>query len=262
MAAGAGTITDVLPGGPYLRRTIGMTGPDGAIPNVTPAPVTFRRMHSVARGRDIDLVEIRPAGAEPGVPVCLALNGRGRSARDLLDLGIPSFLTAAIGAGAPPFAIATVDCGDTYLMPSGDDHPMTMLTQELPSWLDAPPAAAIGFSMGGFGALCLARQLPLRAVAVAGPALFRDWPDANSRHVFTSERQWADNEPLRHTSELTGTSLGIWCGTEDPFLDAANELITKTQPQHSAITRGAHNDGYWRRVLPDMLRFIGSQITT
>jgi hypothetical protein len=57
-------------------------------------------------------------------------------------------------------------------MPSGDDHPLTMLTEELPAWLGAPPAAAVGFSMGGFGVLCLARRLTLRAVAVASPALF------------------------------------------------------------------------------------------
>jgi hypothetical protein len=262
VAAGAGVIIDVLPGGPFLRRTIGMSGPDGTIPDVPPTPVTIRRVRSVARGRDVDLVEVRPAGAEPAVPVCLALHGRGDSARSLLDLGIPQLLTAAIGAGVQPFAMVAVDCGDTYLMPSGDDHPLTMLTEELPAWLGAPPAAAVGYSMGGFGALCLARRLTLRAVAVAGAALFRDWPDANSRHAFTSERQWTDHEPLRHTSELAGTPLGVWCGTEDPFIDAAKELITKTQPQHSAITRGAHNNGYWRRVLPDMLRFIGSRITT
>lgn len=262
VAASAGVITDVLPGGPFLRRTIGMTGPDGIVADVPPAPVTIRRVRSAARGRDVDLIEVRPAGAEPAVPVCLALHGRGSSARGLLDLGIPQFLTAAIGAGVPPFATATVDCGDTYLMPSGDDHPLTMLIEELPAWLGAPPVVAVGFSMGGFGALCLARRLTLRAVAVAGPALFRDWSEANSRHAFASERQWADHEPLRHTGELAGTSLGVWCGTEDPFIDAAKELIAKTQPQHSAITRGAHNDGYWRRVLPDMLRFIGGRITT
>jgi Putative esterase len=262
VAAGAGMITDALPGGPFLRRTIGMTGPDGIIADVPPAPVTIRRVRSASRSRDVDLVDVRPGGAGPAVPVCLALHGRGGSARSLLDLGIPWFLTAAIGAGVPPFAIAMVDCGDTYLMPRGDDHPLMMLTEELPAWLGAPPAAAIGISMGGFGALCLARRLPLRAVAVAGPALFRNWPDADSRHAFTSQGQWADHEPLRHTGELAGLPLGVWCGTEDPFIDAAKELIAKTQPQHSAVTRGAHNDGYWRRVLPDMLRFIGSRITT
>jgi hypothetical protein len=90
-----------------------MAGPDGVIADGPPAPVTIRRVGSVARGRDVDLVEVRPASANTAVPVCLALHGRGGSARGLLDLDIPWFLTAAVTASVSPFAIAIVDCGDT-----------------------------------------------------------------------------------------------------------------------------------------------------
>lgn len=257
-AAGAGMLTDLLPGGAPLRRTLGLTGPDGTVPDVPPGPVTVERVHSAARGREVELITMRPDGTgSTPLPVCLALHGRGDTARDLIDLGLPRFLTAAIRAGVPPFALAAVDCGDSYFVPRDGDDPLRMLTDELPHWLGAPPSAAFGISMGGFGALRLARRRTLRAVVLASPALFRTWPEARSRNAFADERQWADHEPLRHLTEIAGTPLGVWCGTEDPFVEAARELIAGTRPEVAAISRGAHDTGYWRRVLPDMLRFAG-----
>lgn len=256
VAAGAGMITDVLPGGPPLRRAIGMTGPDGTVPDVPAGPLTIERVRSAARGRDVDLVIMRPpgAGTEPQ-PICLVLHGRGGTARGFVDWGLPQVLTAS----AEKFTLVAVDCGESYFMRRDGDDPMRMLTEELPGWLGAAPETALGFSMGCFGALCLARRRgDLKAAAVASPALFRDWPEAKSRNAFSDEHQWQDNEPLRHLDQLGGTRIGVWCGTEDPFVDSARELISKAHPAVSAITRGDHNGGYWLRILPDMLRFVGS----
>jgi S-formylglutathione hydrolase FrmB len=266
VAAGAGMITDVLPGGPALRRALGLTGQDGSIPDVPPSPVSVERVRSAARGRDVDLMITSPDGVSPaGLPVCLALHGRGASARWFLDLGIPQFLTAAVRSGTPPFAVAAVDGGDSYYLPNEPDDPQRMLLDELPRWLAdrglPAPMAALGISMGGFGALNLARRRrDLRAVAVASAALFISWSDAKSRNVFRDEPHWSASEPLRHTADLTGVPLGIWCGTEDPFLDATRELIGKTHPELAAITPGAHTSGYWRRIFPDMIRFVGTRL--
>ncbi len=250
--AGAGVVTDVLPGGPAVRRALGLTGPDGEIPDVPPVPVTTERVRSAARGRDVSLVVM---GERP--PVCLALHGRGGSAHSWLDMGTPKFLTAAADGGVPPFTVVAVDGGDTYYV----DDALRMLRDDLPDWLaarDLPaPAAALGISMGAFGALRYARERDLRAVAVAGPAVFRSWDEARTRHVFRDERHWAANEPLRHPPDVP---LGIWCGTEDPFDDAARELAGRTGA-HADIGPGAHEDGYFRRVLPDMLRFVGTELS-
>jgi hypothetical protein len=100
----------------------------------------------------------------------------------------------------------------------------------------------------------------LQAIAVAGPALFQSWTEAKGRNAFRDERAWAANEPLRHTNDLAGVPLGVWCGAEDPFVDAARELISRTRPEVADITSGAHEDGYFRRVLPDMLRFVGQHL--
>lgn len=263
--AGAGVLTDVLPGGRQLRDLLGLTGPDGAIPDVPAGPVTVERVRSSARGRIVHLVDMRPAGAPANLPVCLALHGRGADARSFVGMGVPQFLTAAVRAGVPPFAVVAVDGGDSYYVARAPaDDPLRMLVTELPAWLAERglpvPAGAFGISMGAFGVLRLAREQDLGAVAVIGPALFRDWAEAKGRDVFRDERQWAANEPLRHTAEIAGVPLGVWCGTDDPFVDAAHQLVDRTEPETAAIGPGTHEDGYFRRVLPAVIQFIGHRV--
>ncbi len=267
--AGVGAVTDVLPGGPPVRRAIGMTGPDGTVPNMPAGKigaVTVEQLHSSARARDVDLVIMRPAGTyRDPLPVCLMLHGRGGTARGFIDFGVPQLLAAAVDDGTRPFAIVAVDCGEGYFVRHPQDDPLRMLTDEVPAWLaarglDETTVAALGISMGCFGALNLARHRDLRAVAAASPALFRRWPDAKTRKAFADEREWQAYEPLRHTSEFRTVPLGVWCGTEDSFIDSARELINKTHPEFHAITRGEHSSGYWLRVLPAMLAFIGSHL--
>jgi hypothetical protein len=255
--AGAGVLTDVLPGGPGARRLLGLTGPAGTVPDVPAGPVVTTHLKSQARGRDVTVITMAPEGMTADtLPKCVALHGRGGDAMWMAGLGVPKFLTAAVRAGVPPFAVISVDGGpDSYWIPAPGDDPQKMLTTEL-----GPIQAAFGISMGGFGALCLAGRLPLKAVAVASPAIYQSWSDAAQRNAFTGEAQWSANEPLRHTSSLTGTQLGVWCGTEDPLLGATKALIAQTHPVHTAITSGAHEEAYWLRVLPEMIAFLGERL--
>jgi enterochelin esterase-like enzyme len=229
-------------------------------------PVTVQRMPSAARGTDVDLVLITPAGVPAsGLPVCLALHGRGARARTFVELGVPDLLTAAVRAGTPPFAIAAVDGDHYWVNVGGDDDPQRMLAEEVPTWLkqrDLRPASAVfGISMGGFGALRFARAHPdLEAVATASAALFVSWPDARSRKVFADEANWRAEEPLLHTGELRGADLGVWCGASDPFLGADRRLVKAVNPAVSEFSPGKHEDEYWRGVLPDVLKFVGQRL--
>ncbi|WP_243866333.1 alpha/beta hydrolase [Actinophytocola oryzae] len=265
-AAGAGALADVLPGGARLRGILGLNGPDGRIPDAPPGPVQVDRVRSAARGRDVDLIVMRPAGAPSDLPVCLALHGRGAGANSFLDLGVPHFLTAAAQEGTSPFAMVAVDGGDSYFVArnAGDD-PLRMLLDEVPDWLDRlglpAPAAGFGISMGAFGTLRLARETDLRAVAVVGPALFQTWSDAKRRDVFRDEQQWAANEPLRHTKDILPVPLGVWCGNDDPFASAAEELVERASPEVVAFGPGGHEENYFLRVMPEVLRFVGRRIS-
>ncbi|WP_406196296.1 alpha/beta hydrolase-fold protein [Kitasatospora sp. NBC_01560] len=221
---------------------------------------------SAARGGvPVKMITIVPQGiARPAdLPVCVALHGRGATAQAWTDLGLPQILVAAIAAGVPPFAVVAVDGGDaTYWRrtPSGDD-PQKMLLEELPGWLAKQglraPEAAMGISMGGFGSLRYARNrgAGFGPVAVLSPALFRSWGDAKAVGVFKDEADWRENEPLLHQDQPHGRPIGVWCGTEDPFCDAARKLTGDTV--QARFTPGVHDAAYWRKVLPDAVSFLG-----
>ncbi|MGI5125422.1 alpha/beta hydrolase [Pseudonocardia sp. CA-107938] len=227
-------------------------------PSAAPEPVTIERRASAARRRDVDVVTVRPAGQGGDLPVCLLLHGRGSTAHSMVGLGIPQFLTSAVAAGVPPFAAVAVDCGAGYFTAHPDDDALRMLTDELPGWIGRAPFAALGISMGGFGALRLARvRGDLRAVALLSPAMFLSWPDARSRNAFADEAEWAADEPLRHLPDVAGTPMGLWIGQGDPFLAAARRLIAGVRPDPAVVGPGGHDDAFWRRVLPDALAFVG-----
>jgi len=250
-------------------RSAPVAAPPPAAPSAGPAPltapVTVLRKPSKARGKDVDLVLATPDGTPArNLPVCLALHGRGSNARTFLDLGLPAALTAAARSGVQPFAVAAVD-GSHYWVPDGDDDPYRMLTDELPGWLTAaglrPATAALGISMGGFGALNLARhQRSVTTVATCSAALFRSWPEARARGIFASSAAWSAVEPLQHMNELPSAGLGVWCGSGDPFLAANRSLIGGARPAVSQIGPGGHTAGYWRGVLPEVLRFVGGRV--
>jgi enterochelin esterase-like enzyme len=261
----AGVATGIVPGSAGIRRRLGLDGPDGVVPDVVAGTVTTRSVESAARGTRVSIATMTPAGVDvAGLPVLLALHGRGANARTLVDLGLPEFLTAAVQAGAAPFAIAAVDGGDRYWHAVGSDDPQAMLRDEVPAWLaDAGLGTvfgALGISMGAFGALLWARlaATPPAAVIAMSPALFRSWGDAQVRDVFVDEADWTASEPLRHLGAVDGSTLGVWCGTQDPFVMAARELADGTGAAAAHFDAGAHTEGYWRRVLPDALAFAAA----
>ncbi|MEV6209064.1 alpha/beta hydrolase-fold protein [Kitasatospora sp. NPDC051914] len=267
-AVGGAMIEDVLPGGPRLRRAVGMTGPDGTVPAVTPGPVRTEHLASAARGTRVQLSILTPPGtADPGrLPVCLALHGRGGSAAGLLELGLPQFLAAATGRGVPPFHLVAVDGGDAsyWHRRRGTGDPMAMLLDEVPGWLAArglaAPTGVLGISMGGSGALqyARARNGGLAAAALLSPALFTSWGVARPLDAFQDEADWLEHEPLRHLDRPLTRRLAVWCGTEDPFCPAARTLADRAAETH--FPRGAHTDGFWRRVLPDATAFLGQAL--
>jgi hypothetical protein len=256
----------VLTGAALLGVAACAPPPGPEVPAAPPGPVTIERRASAARGRDVDVITMRPEGVPGDLPVCLMLHGRGSSARSFVDLGVPRFLTAAHAAGVPPFAAVAVDCGAAYFTARPDDDALRMLTDELPGWTGRAPAAALGISMGGFGALRLARVRraagpDLRAVALLSPALFLSWADARARNAFADQAEWAADEPLRHLPEIAGTPVGLWIGQGDPFVPAARRLIADARPDPAVVGPGAHDDAFWQRVLPDALAFVGRQLS-
>ncbi|MEU3643133.1 hypothetical protein AB0E59_07110 [Lentzea sp. NPDC034063] len=207
---------------PRGRRLLGWTGPPGVVPDVAPVPVQPTQW-----------------GAWMGTdgPVVLVLHGRGGSVGWWRDLGLPQFLNGCA------FRCAVINGGEDY-------------------WVNLTPPvpfeAALGISMGGFGVLDVASRQPLKAAAAISPALFPSWEDAQRIDGFASREVWEAHEPLRHRERIT-SPVGVWCGREDPFHDPARELADAVGAQGS-FEHGEHDAGYWRRVLPEALRFIGDRL--
>jgi S-formylglutathione hydrolase FrmB len=248
------------------NQTLRVQVPESLTKPVVPTEaVTTEVVHSPARDANVQLITMRPAGVGGRLPMCLALHGRGSNAQMFLDLGVPEFLNQAVAAGVKPFGVVSVDGGDTYWVAKrAEDDPQKMLREDVPTWLAnrgfGEPFATMGISMGGYGALNYARTPGLNAVAAISAAMFPSWADAKIRNAFVDERAWLATEPLRNIDKLNDVQLAVWCGTSDPFINQARQLIEKARPKLAAIGPGDHDESYWKRIFPDVIRFIGEMV--
>lgn len=207
------------------------------------------RRFSTARGREVDFYTAVPEGYGEGrgLPVCLVLHGGSKRPPDFTGLGFGRHLTAAARRGAP-FVLAGATGDRLAWRPHDGDDPQRMVREEIPAWcaergFDVTRLAAWGWSMGGSGSLLLAETFPgwVRAVAAFSPAVTPG--DA----VFTG------------AAKLSGTPVGLWCGTDDALIDTVREL-----PIPRAAGRfgpGDHNFDYWSTVIPEAFGFVGGQLT-
>jgi S-formylglutathione hydrolase FrmB len=202
------------------------------------------------------------------LPVVLVLHGRGGDHTSAVrDLGIDRYLTAAVQAGSPPFALATVDGGpDSYWhrRVTAED-PGFMLDQEfLPllanRGLDTARYGVLGWSMGGYGALLFAGRPGTHAVTAGAlsPALWRDYKDV-APGAFDSREDFEHSQLFGRPVGLQDVAVRIDCGRDDPFAAAAADLRIELRAT-GGQQAGAHTQGYWRRMLPAQLAFLGGRL--
>jgi len=264
-----GVEAGALPGRTRLDELLRRTGADGVIPDVTAGPIeTGSFMSHYRDGARTGWALVRPPKVKGRLPVVVALHGRGGDHRTILkDLGVPQYLAQAVARGVPPFAVASVDGGETYWHPHGGTDTGAMVLEELLPLLgkrgaDTTRLGFYGWSMGGYGALRLAGLLgPKRvsAVAVASPAL---WVDASgvSPAGFSDAAEYDRYSVFHRQAELTRIPVRVDIGRDDPFYVAVREYVAafpRSAHVVSTFQAGAHNDGYWRRMLPAELAFLG-----
>jgi len=277
-AAGAyaGVEEGLLPGRVRLAHLTGQCDVDAAPPpmGTAGAPVESGRFASSARKTGVGWSLAIPPGTSPaGLPVVLVLHGRGcNHTTAFTDLKLHDFLAGAINAGTPSFALASADGGsDTYWHPRQDgDDPITMLVGEfLPllasRGLKTDRIGVLGWSMGGYGSLLLAREshrgtlgnTTVAAAAAGSPALFASY-ESSASGSFDDGADFAKYGELASAPDVGTTPLHVACGKDDAFTDETKRYRRNVDPTPAGgIDKGCHTDGYWRSLATEQLSFLG-----
>jgi S-formylglutathione hydrolase FrmB len=260
----------VFPGRAWLYRNLGPDSPDGVVPDVESGRTDSGAFVSEARlGERCGWTVALPPGHDgQGLPVSVVLHGRGgdhTSAFDGSYLALDRFLAAAVAEGATPFALASVDGGETYWhqRDSGEDAGAMVVDEFLPllasRGLDVRRIGLFGWSMGGFGSLLLASRLGpdrVAAVAAASPALWHDFADT-APGAFDNPKDFSEVTAFGRQGLLDGVAVRVDCGDADPFYPATRDYVDGfTRPPAGGFQPGGHDVGYWRRMAPAQLRFL------
>jgi hypothetical protein len=268
---------DVFPGRIVLNGLLGLGEVDLEPPGGPAGRLQDGRFRSARRGREVGWTLGTPPGvAADGLPLVLAMHGRGGAHRDAFDgLSMHRFLAAHCRAGGAPMAVLSMDAGSTYWHPRAGppgiaaDDPIGMVLDELLPLaerlrLDVGRLATIGWSMGGFGSLLLARQSArgalgryrLRAAVAASPAIFAS-ASAVAGGSFDSAEDWPRWGALADDPGTGDLPLHVSCGYDDPFAPATRRYRSRVMPAPAGgLGPGRHTSGYWRSLLPDQLAFL------
>jgi hypothetical protein len=271
VAAGAGVEQGLLPGRPFVQAHLGLNGEDGVIPDVEPGPELEDSFTSAARG-GVEVgwsLILPPGGDQATLPLVVALHWLGVDHRSLTggELGLDRYLAQHVRDGGAPFAIAAPDGGTGYWHPHDGDDAGAMVTDELLPILqqrgyDTTRIGLLGWSMGGYGALRLGGLRGFEAttaVVASSPALWSD-PDDASSSGFADAGEYKTYSVFHDQGRLAGIPVRVDVGTGDPFYRDVQDYVGGF-PDPSDVTSsfepGGHTPGYWRRMLPAQLDFLG-----
>jgi S-formylglutathione hydrolase FrmB len=276
----------LLPGRVAFGRVLGRCDVDAPLPSVATGPLLENEFTSKYRQRLVRWMLALPPGPSgngsalgqrsPGLPVALVLHGRGSNARAAFDdLGLHRYLAAHVATGGFPFALASVDGGASYWHPraNGDDALGMIVNELLPRLrdhgLNTDRIAVMGWSMGGYGALLLARQSArgaldgstVVAAAASSPALFPSTADAAPGAFDGSQDFAAWGDLLAQPGVSPTTTLFVACGDSDAFTSATRRYRRAVHPVPAGeISRGCHDVSYWRSQAPAQLAIIGQAL--
>lgn len=230
-------------------------------------------VHSRLVHRDLPVAAVVPAGPSRGRrPLLVFLHGRGEDQDSNLDGSMYAAL-AHQGARAPDVIFPYGGADSYWHDRAGGNWGSFVVSELIPAAarrLHADPrrVAIGGVSMGGFGALDIARLHPRRFCAVGGHSA-AIWPaggdsaagafdDARdfARHDVIGAARAGDPYPLR--------PVWIDVGSADPFrandTRLAGELRAHGHPVQFHVWAGGHDQGYWQRHWSSYLGFYSAAL--
>jgi S-formylglutathione hydrolase FrmB len=224
-------------------------------------------IHSKLVGRDLHEILVIPSGGGHGRELLVFLHGRSSPPSSNLTQSLFDSLHA-LGPKAPD-----------VLLPDGGDHSYwhdradgewgtSVLKEAIPAGLSRsgadPHRIAIGgISMGGFGALDLARLEPSLFCAVGGhsPALWFAGADTPAG-AYDDAEDFARNDLIRFAASARLFDVPVWIdvGTQDPFFAADKAFAQELRAHGTDIRFVAHGGGHsgWSSRMGEYLRWYTS----
>jgi len=213
---------------------------------------------------------LREAAVIPGKgrrPLLVFLHGRGSSPDDMLW---PELFTELrrLGRDAPIVLFANGGDHSYYHNRRGAKWRTYLMREVIPAALkkvhaDADRVAIGGVSMGGFGALDLARLAPGRFCAVGGHSAALWWTGGETAPgAFDDAGDFARHDlfaAARRGNPYGETRVWLDVGTADPFRSAdtgfAHLLRSTGASVGFHVWQGNHGPTYWRAHIAQYLRF-------
>ena len=214
-----------------------------------------------APGGRADWVFQAPGSGTPKA-LLVSLHGKGGRAASSFEMG---FGTLAAAAG---LAIVSVSGGDGYwhARRDGTDSGRLVLEELVPMALKRARLGSdarlgfIGWSMGGYGSLLLAGQLPPARVLGVAPMSTALWtsPGASAPGAFDDADDYRAHDVFAPARLLPGIPVSIACGTQDPFI-AANRAYVAGRPATTHVfDEGRHDGDYWRAHARHLVPWLAS----
>jgi S-formylglutathione hydrolase FrmB len=224
-------------------------------------------------GQPLPVTAVVPAGASAGPrPLLVFLHGKGENQNSNLD--DPMFAALARLGQKAPDVVFPYGGADSYWHDRADGawgrYVMDEVIGEAVRRLhaDSRRVAIGGMSMGGFGALNLARLYPARfcAVGADSAALWVSGADS-AAGAFDDAEDFARNDVIgaaRSANPYRGMAVWIDVGTQDPFRAAdtllAGELRRDGQAVSFHVWPGAHGQSYWEQHWSSYLTFYAGAL--
>ncbi|MGH7733772.1 MAG: alpha/beta hydrolase-fold protein [Gemmatimonadales bacterium] len=279
--AGAGVVElvdhGVLPGKSALDRLDGACSVD--VPHLdvaTVGPTVSGRFASARRHTDVGYSIAYPPGHGPGdaLPLIVMLHGFGGDHRSAFAGMQPAQGLALRVDGRPltPMAMVTVDGGGGYWNPHPGDDPMGMVLDELVPMcrdrgLGVPPhrIAAMGISMGGYGAILFAERFPevFSAAAAISPAIWTTYAEARQANpgAYASAASFAACDAVTHAGRLSATPVRVASGDSDPFHPGVVAFARACPPNVEVVlSKGCHTGAFFTEQEVPSLAFLSRHL--
>ena len=232
----------------------------GSGPDQHGARVIRFTLASRAVRRSLPVVAVIPPGTDGrGRPLLVFLHGKTSDGQDQ-SLVSPMFAALAAQGARAPDVVFPNGGDDSYWHDRADGRWATYVLRDvIPQALrrtgaDPRRIAIGGISMGGFGALELARQHPGRFCAVGGHSAALWFSGAGSAAgAFDDAQDFARHDLLRAArgaNPFGRTPVWLDVGSSDPFRAADAALAVRLRGDGANVrftmSPGDHDDAYWQ----------------